>query len=141
MPVQLLHFTTEPLPMAKEFHQVTWDDLLQDDCRRLIALAVREDLGREHDWSTLSLVPEEAIGEVRIVARQPGVMAGQGVVDLIIEDLELDVEAEHHRPDTISLAPGDTLTTLRGSVRDLLTTERIVLNFLGRLVGIATLTR
>ncbi|RCS42086.1 carboxylating nicotinate-nucleotide diphosphorylase [Bremerella cremea] len=127
--------------MPKEFHQVAWDDLLQDDCRRLIALAVREDLGREHDWSTLSIVPESATGEVRIVARQEGVLAGGKVVDLIIQDLELDVTATHHFADGAVIVPGDVLITLQGSVRDLLTTERIVLNFLGRLVGIATLTR
>lgn len=127
--------------MAKEFHQVAWDDLLQDDCRRLIALAVREDLGREHDWSTLSIVPESATGQVQIVARQDGVMAGGKVVDLIVEDLELNLELTHHIEDQRAISPGDTIMTLSGSVRDLLTTERIVLNFLGRLVGIATLTR
>ena len=127
--------------MAKEFQQVAWDDLLQDDCRRLIALAVREDLGREHDWSTLSIVPESANGQVQIVARQDGVMAGGNVVDLIAEDLELDLKLTHHIEDRTTIAPGDAIMTLTGSVRDLLTTERIVLNFLGRLVGIATLTR
>lgn len=130
-----------PNAMPKEYHQVAWDDLLQDDCRQLIALAVREDLGREHDWSTLSIVPESATGQVRIVARQAGVLAGGKVVDLIIQDLELDVTATHHVEDRTAIEPGDRLITLEGSVRDLLTTERIVLNFLGRLVGVATLTR
>lgn len=127
--------------MAKEFHQVQWDDLLQDDCRHLLSLAVREDLGREHDWSTLSLIPESATGEVNIVARQEGVLAGSPIVGLLIEGLELDIEATVHENDRTAIAPGDKLITLQGSVRDLLTTERIVLNFLGRLVGVATLTR
>lgn len=127
--------------MAKQFHQVTWDDLLQDDCRQLLDLAVREDLGREHDWSTLSLIPESATGSVSIVARQEGVLAGSQIIDLMIDELELDIEAAYHYCDRSAIAPGDKLITLTGSVRDLLTTERIVLNFLGRLVGIAALTR
>lgn len=127
--------------MAKQFHQVAWDDLLQDDCRQLLDLAVREDLGREHDWSTLSLIPESATGEVSIVARQQGVLAGSRIIDLMIDELELDIEATYHHDDRSAVVPGDKLITLSGSVRDLLTTERIVLNFLGRLVGIATLTR
>lgn len=127
--------------MAKQFHQVAWDDLLQDDCRQLLDLAVREDLDREHDWSTLSLIPESATGEVNIVARQEGVLAGSRIIDLMIDELELDIEAADHLSDRSAMMPGDKLITLSGSVRDLLTTERIVLNFLGRLVGIATLTR
>ncbi|PQO25981.1 nicotinate-nucleotide diphosphorylase (carboxylating) [Blastopirellula marina] len=127
--------------MAKQFHQVAWDDLLQDDSRQLLDLAVREDLGREHDWSTLSLIPESATGEVRIVARQEGVLAGSRIIDLMIDELELDIEATYHHSDRSAMQPGDKLITLGGSVRDLLTTERIVLNFLGRLVGVATLTR
>lgn len=136
----LYPFSSVSTAMAKEFHQVDWDDQLQDDCRRLIALAVREDLGREHDWSTLSIVPETALGKVQIVARQEGVMAGSKIVDLIVEDLELGLQVTHHIADRTSIAPDDAIMTLSGSVRDLLTTERIVLNFLGRLVGIATLT-
>ncbi|GAA4422539.1 carboxylating nicotinate-nucleotide diphosphorylase [Bremerella cremea] len=127
--------------MAKEFHQVAWDDLIQDDCRQLLALAVREDLGREHDWSTLSLIPESATGEVHIVARQEGVLAGCPIVPLMIEELELEIEATFHREDRAAIEPGDRLITLKGCVRDLLTTERVVLNFLGRMVGVATLTR
>lgn len=127
--------------MAKQFHQVAWDDLLQDDCRQLLDLAIREDLGREHDWSTLSLIPESATGDVSIVARQEGVLAGSQVIDLMIDELELDIEAAYHHGDRSAISPGDRLITLSGSVRDLLTTERIVLNFLGRLVGIASLTR
>ncbi len=127
--------------MAKEFHQVTWDDLLQDDCRQVLDLAIREDLGREHDWSTLSLIPEQATGSVSIVGRQEGVLAGSRIIDLMIDELELDVEVAYHREDRSAIVPGDKLITLTGSVRDLLTTERIVLNFLGRLVGVATLTR
>ncbi|MEW4451316.1 carboxylating nicotinate-nucleotide diphosphorylase [Bremerella sp. JC817] len=127
--------------MAKEFHQVAWDDLIQDDCRQLLALAVREDLGREHDWSTLSLIPESATGEVHIVARQEGVLAGCPIIPLMIEELELEIEATFHREDRAAIEPGDRLITLKGCVRDLLTTERVVLNFLGRMVGVATLTR
>ena len=45
-------------PMAKEFPQIEWDEQLADDCRQLVRLAVREDLDRLYDWTTLALVQE-----------------------------------------------------------------------------------
>ena len=62
--------------MTKEFHQVTWDAQLQDDWRRLLELALDEDLGRQGDWTTNALVPEEAVGRAAVVMRQAGVVAG-----------------------------------------------------------------
>lgn len=126
--------------MPKEFHQSTWDAHLIDDLQYLIDLAVREDLGRQMDWSTVGLIPEEATGAAAIVARQSGILAGAPCLPVIIEYLELDLEWTASLEDGARLAPGSAIGTITGSVRDLLTCERIILNFLGRLSGVASLT-
>lgn len=127
--------------MAKEFRQRDWDRHSEDDCRQLVRLAVREDLDRAHDWTTAILVPREARGAARIVARQAGVVAGLALVPTILDELQVDVAFEATARDGDPLVPGQTVARLAGTARDLLTSERIVLNFLNRLTGIATLTR
>ena len=124
-----------------DFVQVEWNEDLVDDCRQLIRLAVREDLGRGLDWTTVALIPPEQRGRVAVVARQPGVAAGLKVVDVVIEECQLDAEWLPEMADGSLFSAGDVLGGLRGSVRDLLTAERTVLNLLSRLCGVATLTR
>lgn len=125
--------------MKKEFSQVEWDSYLIDDCRHLIRLAVREDLDRFFDWTTVSIVSEAARGQADIVSRELGVVAGQGIVPLIIEEMECDFEFTQHVADGSPVEPMSRLGTLRGSVRDLLVAERLILNFLGHLSGVASL--
>ena len=127
--------------MTKEFTQHTWNAELADDCRQLIRLAVREDLDRSYDWTTLALVPESARGAALVAARKPGVVAGVMVAKLVIEELQLDVEWRTLLDDGAHVTPRAAIAELRGSARDLLTGERIMLNFVGQLSGIATLTR
>ena len=127
--------------MNREFEQTKWDEVLEDDCRQLIRLAVREDLGRTFDWTTISLVPENARGRADIVNREPGVVAGQGVIPLVIEEMQCDIEFEQHINDGLSVAPLTKLGTISGSARDLLVAERPILNFLGHMCGVASLAR
>ena len=127
--------------MNREFEQTKWDEVLEDDCRQLIRLAVREDLGRTFDWTTISLVPENARGRADIVNREPGVVAGQGVIPLVIEEMQCDIEFEQHIEDGSSVAPLTKLGTISGSARDLLVAERPILNFLGHMCGVASLAR
>ncbi|TWT31379.1 carboxylating nicotinate-nucleotide diphosphorylase [Blastopirellula retiformator] len=127
--------------MPKEYRQIEWNAQLADDCRHLIRLAFREDLDNEQDWSTVSLVAADAQGSADIAARADGVLAGAPLVPLIIEEAELELTWTPHKHDGDAIARGDVIGTLSGSVRDLLTSERTILNFLCRLTGIATLTR
>lgn len=127
--------------MTKEFAQHTWNAELEDDARQLIRLAVREDLGRAYDWTTVSLVPESARAAAVVAARQGGVVAGVAVAQLVIEELGLDVTWTKHLEDGAAVLPGQAIAEISGSARDMLTGERILLNFVGRLSGIATLTR
>lgn len=127
--------------MQKEFPQIEWDEQLADDCRWLVRLAVREDLDRWHDWTTLALVPEEVRGAAEIVARQRGVACGLKAAQLAAEEMNLDAGWEAVIDDGHSISKGDVLARLEGCARDLLTAERLLLNLIGRLSGVATLTR
>ncbi|MBI2478983.1 MAG: carboxylating nicotinate-nucleotide diphosphorylase [Planctomycetia bacterium] len=125
----------------KDFKQVSWDAETIDDCRHLIRLAVREDLGRGFDLTTVALVPHDARGKAQIVCREPGVVAGLPAAEYVLQEMHVDVKWEALIADGTYVEAGTTVARLSGSTRDLLTVERPVLNFLGKLSGIATLTR
>lgn len=125
--------------MPRDFRQTQWDDATDEDCRQLVRLAVREDLERQQDWTTLALVPEDRKDAADIVARQAGIVAGMPVLAVAIEEMSLHLNLNLLAEDGQRIKAGARLARLEGSVRDLLTGERILLNFLGRLMGIATL--
>ena len=127
--------------VPRDFQQIGWDERTIDDCRQLIRLAVREDLGREHDWTTVSVVPREAQAAANVVARQDGTIVGLKAAELACREMNLQAEWQPHTYDGNSVTRGQIVATLAGSARDLLTAERTILNFIGRLSGIATLTR
>jgi len=127
--------------VPRDFTQLTWNEQLIDDCRQLVRLAVREDLDRGWDWTTVSLVPGAGRGGAVLVARQPGVICGLRAAELALREMHADVTWRACVEDGTSVEPGTALARLQGSARDLLTCERIALNFVGRLSGISTLTR
>lgn len=126
--------------MSVEFNQMSWTPELVDDCRHLIRLAVREDLDSGYDWTTVSLVPREALAAANVVARQDGVVCGLAVAELVLDEMDIEAEFAARVADGTVVKKGEILATLRGHARDLLTAERPILNFLGRLSGIASLT-
>ncbi|MCH8922956.1 MAG: carboxylating nicotinate-nucleotide diphosphorylase [Planctomycetes bacterium] len=126
--------------MSKNFHQFDWDEAVEDDCRQIVLLAVREDLERQHDWTTLALVPRDARGWAAVVVREAGVVAGLPAMRLALSIFDDGVEFIEHLKDGTRARAGQTIATLKGSARTLLTAERTALNLLGRLCGIATLT-
>ena len=123
----------------RDFRQIEWDGQLVDDCRQLIRLAVREDLDREHDWTTVVLVPSGAVGRAHVVARRAGVACGLKAAALVLAETDPHVTLSEHVGDGTTVAAGQRLATLAGPARSLLTVERLVLNFIGRLSGVATL--
>jgi nicotinate-nucleotide pyrophosphorylase (carboxylating) len=127
--------------VAKDFHQLEWDGSLEDDLRQLVRLAVREDLGRQNDWTTVALVGPDTQGRAAIIARQAGVAAGLRALPVVIDEMQAPIEIEFCAADSDTVERGAVLVNLAGSARDLLTCERPLLNLLGRLSGIATLTR
>jgi len=113
---------------------------LEQATRQLVRLAIHEDLSDALDWTTVCLIEPDQSGQCHIVAREPGVSAGMAMVPWIVDEFDANLNAECLIDDGDHFAVGQTLVNLRGNVRDLLTTERTLLNLLSRLCGIATLT-
>ena len=127
--------------MSRDFQQIEWDVAAEAECRRIVQWAVQEDLERGQDWTTVALVPSDATGRAAIVARRPGVVAGMPAVRAALSEMESQVEMIDAIDDGSAVASGSRLAVLTGPARSLLTCERLILNLLGRLSGIATLTR
>ena len=127
--------------MTKEFRQISWDDELSKDWEQLLQLAVREDLGEVGDCTTLALVPEKAMGHAAVVARQPGVLAGESAVEMTLRQFDPRLRWSAETIDGRTVVSGQLVGRIDGPARGLLAAERPLLNLLGRLSGIATLTR
>jgi nicotinate-nucleotide pyrophosphorylase (carboxylating) len=106
----------------------------------LARAALLEDLGRAGDITTDAIVPADVPAQVALIARQPGVVAGLDLALLAFHLIEPRIAATVERPDGSRLAQGDVIATLSGPARGLLTAERVALNFLSHLSGIASAT-
>lgn len=126
--------------MSKEFHQIVWDDQLCQQWRAILRLAIREDLDQDGDWTTRALVPEDAVGKAAVVAREPGIVAGLPGVETTLGEIEPRLCWSPEAEDGDTVRPGDRIGVIEGPARGILAAERILLNLLGRLSGIATLT-
>ncbi len=106
----------------------------------LVRAALLEDLGRAGDITTDAVVPVEAQATTALVARQQGVLAGLDLARIAFELIEPKVVFAAERSDGDALAPGDVIATISGPARGILTAERVALNFLCHLSGIASAT-
>src|SRR6185437_3494453 len=106
----------------------------------LVRNALVEDLGRAGDITTDAIVPAEARAETALVARQPGVVAGIDLALLAFQLIDGTIEIAIERRDGSPIAPGDTIATVAGPTRGILTAERVALNFLCHLSGVASAT-
>ena len=106
----------------------------------IVRAALLEDLGRAGDLTTDAIVPAAARAETTLAARQPGIVAGLDVAQLAFRLVDPAIEIQVERPDGTALAAGDRIAALSGPVRGMLTAERVALNFLGHLSGVATAT-
>jgi nicotinate-nucleotide pyrophosphorylase (carboxylating) len=111
--------------------------LLVDDLARA---ALREDLGRAGDLTTDAIVPADARGEARVVAREAGVVSGVFVVERVFAVLDPQVTVRVAVADGGRVEPGTIVATIAGPLRSILTGERTALNLISRLSGIATAT-
>ncbi len=137
--------------MTKQFHQAVWNEEIEQDWLRLLALAVREDLGSQGDCTTEALVPEQARGRAAIVARQAGVLAGEAAIPATLAQFSPrsvgvppaypGLKWSPQAQDGQAIAPQRAIGILEGPARAMLAVERPLLNMLGRLSGIASLTR
>lgn len=106
----------------------------------LILMALREDITSE-DITTNSVMPVYQAGEVDIICKQDGVIAGLDVFKRVFEILDDNTEVVFYCKDGDSVKNGDKIGLVRGDIRVLLSGERTALNFLQRMSGIATYTR
>lgn len=127
--------------MNLTFQQVEWSQAVENTARTLIRLAIEEDVGSECDWTTRSLITQAAQASVAVTAREAGIVAGLPIIALVLEEMNSTAIVELSVQDGAAITSGQTLAALRGPAIDLLAAERIFLNFMGRLSGIASLTR
>jgi nicotinate-nucleotide pyrophosphorylase (carboxylating) len=104
----------------------------------LVRAALLEDLGRAGDVTTDSIIPATSTATVQIAAREPGVVAGLALAALAWELVDPRIGLEVQLPDGSRVEPGSVIATVSGPARGLLTGERVALNFLGQLSGVAT---
>jgi nicotinate-nucleotide pyrophosphorylase (carboxylating) len=107
----------------------------------LVRATLLEDLGRAGDITTDAVVPAEARAETALVARKPGVVAGLDFALAAFRLIDPAIVVQVQRQDGSRLAPGDTIATITGPARGILTAERTALNFLCHLSGVASATR
>ena len=105
---------------------------------QLVRSALEEDVGRG-DATTLATVPATARAQARVVAKESGILAGRAVFAAVFESLAAACILQG-KEDGSAVAAGDLVWELEGPARALLTGERVALNFVQRLSGIATLT-
>lgn len=106
----------------------------------LVRAALLEDLGRAGDLTTDAIVPAGLRATVVLAARQPGVVAGLDLAALAFRLIDPAIEMKVAKPDGSAIAAGETIATLNGPARGILTAERVALNFLCHLSGIASAT-
>ena len=106
----------------------------------LVRMALLEDLGRAGDLTTDAIVPIDRRTTTLLVARQPGVVAGIDLARIAFQLIDPAIEMRTERVDGAAVAPGAVIATITGPARGILTAERVALNFLCRLSGIATAT-
>ena len=116
-------------------------DLPRHVVDQMVGMALAEDLGLVGDLTSQATLPAEAVAECVIIAREPGCIAGLPLAEAAFRLVGPGVRFEAALADGSSFAPGDRIATIAGPARLVLSAERVALNFLTHLSGIATLTR
>ena len=105
-----------------------------------IEYALKEDVG-DGDHTSLSTIPEGLVGKANVKVKEKGVIAGIELAELIIKTVDPMIHQLIFLKEGADVNPGDIVMTLNGNVRSLLKAERLLLNCMQRMSGIATLTR
>jgi nicotinate-nucleotide pyrophosphorylase (carboxylating) len=102
--------------------------------------ALIEDLGRAGDITSDAIIPAATKAETALIARKPGIVAGLDVALLAFELIDPGIKAAVAKPDGSRLEKGELIATIAGPARGILTAERVALNFVCHLSGIASAT-
>lgn len=110
------------------------------DLQEFIKLSIQEDLG-DGDHSSLSCFPSEFSGTAKLLIKEEGVIAGIKVAEEVFRNVDPGLRLEFYKRDGASVVKGDVAFKVTGSVRSILASERLVLNIMQRMSGIATKTK
>lgn len=113
----------------------TKDELIDD----LLTLAFAEDVG-DGDHTTLSTIPADAMGKQRLIVKEQGIIAGVEMAKKVFDKFDPELKITVFINDGAEVKPGDIAFEVEGRVRSLLQTERVMLNIMQRMSGIATVT-
>lgn len=111
------------------------DELIDD----LLTLAFAEDVG-DGDHTTLSTIPTDAVGRQRLIVKEEGILAGVDIARRVFAKFDPTLTMEVFIEDGAHVKPGDVAFVVSGPVRSLLQTERVMLNIMQRMSGVATMT-
>lgn len=106
----------------------------------LIDIALREDIG-DGDHTTLSCIPHNLQGRARLLVKQDGILCGVEVAKKVFQKFDPELQIDVLIPDGSAIRKGDVAFTVSGKTISILQTERLILNFMQRLSGIATQTQ
>ena len=106
---------------------------------RLIDLAFAEDIG-DGDHTTLCCIPKEAMGKSKLLIKEEGILAGVEIAKEVFRRFDPEMQVEVLMQDGAHVKPGDVAMVVTGRVQSLLQTERLMLNIMQRMSGIATMT-
>lgn len=106
----------------------------------LVRAALEEDLGRAGDITSDSVIPLETHAKVVIASRQEGIIAGLDAAEIAFRLVDASLTIKRLKAEGATVKPGDEVMEIEGRARSILTAERVALNFVGRMSGIATLT-
>ncbi|WP_445223455.1 carboxylating nicotinate-nucleotide diphosphorylase [Catalinimonas locisalis] len=113
--------------------------LTEENIRKFIQSALEEDIG-EGDHSSLAAIPEEAKSRARLLIKGEGILAGVALAQQILKTVDAALEVETYLEDGQAVKHGDVGFVVRGSARSILSAERLLLNCMQRMSGIATYT-
>lgn len=114
-------------------------DLPAEEIRRIVRHALREDVG-SGDKTTLAVIPAETQARAYVVVKEAGVVAGLPVLQAVFAQIDPSLTIALQATDGEQVVAGSVVATICGCARSILTGERVALNFLQRMSGIATLT-
>ena len=105
----------------------------------LIELAIKEDIG-DGDHTSLACIPASAHGRMKLLCKQKGILAGVEVAEMVLRRLDPEVGMEKVLSDGTAIEPGDVAFYVEGRIQSLLQAERLLLNIMQRMSGVATQT-
>lgn len=111
----------------------------RDDVKPIILLALREDIG-QGDVTSRAIFSGEDVSEAVIIAKEKGIFCGGDIVKYIFEEIDSSLGVDVIAGEGYSVKKGEILLRVKGNTGSILTGERTVLNFLGRMCGVATRT-